>query len=574
MTFALRSDGFSMSEMTDTAKFIHNTVYGLEGTKRVDILGAQGERIFVETENARLRKVGLNAQAIGSALAAQNTLRPGGQVDAGDRKFVIQPSGAFESLDEVRNTLVPVPATGQLIRLQDIADVSRAYQDPPQRAAYYNGEPSIVFAVSMLPGHRALDYCASLAEKLDELRRTLPVGYRLDIITNQADAVSNAVFGVSLNVLETLLIVLAVVVLFLGVRTGLVVGSIVPAVMLISLAVMGVWGIALQRMSLATLVIALGLLVDNAIVIAEDFKRRLGEGESREDALERSGKSLALPLLSSTITTVLVFLPLMLAPSSSGEFTRSISIVVLIALSVSWLLSMMVTPGLCYRFIPDPKSGDERASLSDRLFEPLDRVYERALRWTLAHRGVFVGGLGLLFVSSQVVMALNPVKFFPDSDRTEILVYVDLPPDASERATDRVVLEMTEVASDEALFPDVVDVVGYAGFGGPRFVLSLTPFDPAPNRGFLTVNVNSIDAMPSTTAALRRELTERFPEARARIRKMYYGPSDSNIITVQAKGPDSDVLYATAEKIEDIFRGVPKMVDIYSDWERKTLRFD
>ncbi|MEO1175447.1 MAG: efflux RND transporter permease subunit, partial [Myxococcota bacterium] len=217
-------------------------------------------------------------------------------------------------------------------RLQDVAAVRRGYEDPPRRSAFYNGDPAIVFSVSMLPGLRALDYCAELAKLLDESRSVLPVGYTIDIITDQADAVARAVYGVSINVVQTLVIVLAVVVLFLGIRTGLIVGSLVPAVMLVSLTVMGMLGIALQRMSLATLVIALGLLVDNAIVIAEDFKRRLVEGQSRDQALAECGRSLALPLLSSTLTTCLVFLPLMLAPSASGEFTRSISIVVCIAL--------------------------------------------------------------------------------------------------------------------------------------------------------------------------------------------------------------------------------------------------
>ncbi|MEL6195759.1 MAG: efflux RND transporter permease subunit [Myxococcota bacterium] len=577
MTFALRSDGFTMSEMADTSKFIHDTIYGLEGTKRVDILGTQEETIFVETENAKLKKLGLTPSMIGQTLASQNVLRPGGEIDTGDRQFVIQPSGAYESIDEVKNTLIRSPATGDLIPLQDVAAVHRGYQDPPSRTAFYNGDSAIVFSVSMLPGFRALDYCKVLEAKLDELRQTLPLGYRLDIITNQAVAVAGAVYGVSINVLQTLAIVLAVVILFLGLRTGLIVGSIVPGVMLISLAVMGVSGIVLQRMSLATLVIALGLLVDNAIVIAEDFKRRLMDGESREDALRNGGKSLALPLLSSTATTVLVFLPLMLAPSTSGEFTRSISIVILISLSVSWLLSMMVTPSLCYRFIPDPapdSDGKMTSSFSDRIFQPLDRLYRTTLTWTLDHRGLFVVAMVLLFISAQVAMAINPIKFFPDSDRTEILVYVDLPPDASSRVTNRVVQEMTEHIADKETYPDVVDVVGYAGFGGPRFVLSLTPFDPTPNRGFLTVNVDELGHMARTTQKLTEEVNKRFPEARARIRKMYYGPSDSNIITVQAKGPDADVLLETSEKIADIFQSVPSMVDIYSDWETKVVRFD
>ncbi|MEL6548521.1 MAG: efflux RND transporter permease subunit, partial [Myxococcota bacterium] len=289
MTVALRADGFTMSEMADIAKFVRDSIYGLEGTKRVDVLGVQEERIFVETETAKLHKLGISPAAIGHALAQRNILRPGGAIYSGGRQFVIQPSGAFETLEEVKGALVSAPSTGELVRLQDFATVSRGYQDPPQRSAFYNGDRSVVFAIAMLPGLRALDYCHSLLAKLDNIQAALPVGYQLDVITNQADAVASAVYGVSVNVLETLAIVLAVVILFLGFRTGLIVGAIVPAVMLVSLTIMGFVGIAMQRMSLATLVIALGLLVDNAIVIAEDFKRRLADGESRETALKKCG---------------------------------------------------------------------------------------------------------------------------------------------------------------------------------------------------------------------------------------------------------------------------------------------
>lgn len=574
MTVALRSDGFTMSEMTDTAKHVHDALYALEGTKKVDLLGGQDERIFVETDAARLEQLGLSPSMIGESLAAQNTLRSGGELTSGDRRFVVQPTGVFTGLADVENTLVRLPKGTESVRLGDLATVTRAYSDPPELTAYYQGDPAVVFAVSMLPGFRALEYCDRLLEKLRVLEKSLPVGYQLDIITNQADAVSQAVFGVSLNVAETLLIVLAVVMLFLGLKTGLIVGAIIPAVMLITVAIMGATNMPLQRMSLATLVIALGLLVDSAIVIAEDFKRRLQDGESRDEALSNCGRTLAVPLLSSTATTVLVFLPLMLAPDLSGEFTRSISLVILISLTVSWVLSMVVTPTLCHRFIPDPVATGEEDTLSDRLFRPLEGLYRSSLTWTLNHRLVFGAAIGLMFASAMFLMSQNPVKFFPDSDRSQVLVYVDLPSDASPRATDRVVREMTEHVADETSYPAVVDVVGYAGFGGPRFVLSLTPFDPAPNRGFLTVNIARLEDVEPTVEKLRDEFNRRFPEANTRIRRMFYGPSDSNIIQVQAKGPDSDVLYATATKLAALLGDVPGMVDVYSDWETKTVRFD
>ncbi len=574
VTAALTADDFSMSQMFDMAQHIRDQLYTVKNTKRVDILGAQPERIYVETTNARLAEMGLDPEQLIATLADQNIIRPGGAVDTGGRRFAIEPTGQFEDLDSIRETLIPLPDSDRVVPLQDIATIKRGYLEPPDQKAYYNGRPALVFSIAMLAGNSVIDYGADVKKMIGTLQHDLPAGYRLDIATYQAEQVATTVYGVTVNVLQTLAIVLAVVILFLGLRTGLIVGSIVPAVMLASLAVMGFFEISLQRTSLATLVIALGLLVDNGIVIAEDFKRRLEEGANRDDALKQTGDQMAFPLLSSTLTTILVFLPLMLAEHVAGEYTRSISLVILITLLMSWLLAMGLTPLLCYRFIQVDSHGGgrpttENSGFSERLFRRMNGLYERLLRGVMRWPAMFlVAMLALLFISI-VGLSNAPAKFFPDSDRAQILVYVDRPAGSPSTATDDTIQHMMAIVGDEQRFPYVRDLAAYVGFGGPRFVLSLTPVDPAPFRGFMVVNIGEYEHMDRAEREIRAALNAELPSARARVKRMFLGPSDSSQLDIQIKGPDADYIYAQASRIESLLATIPNTIDIRHNWENR-----
>jgi multidrug efflux pump subunit AcrB len=574
LTAALRSEDWGMREMYDMAKHVRDQLYGVPGTKRVEILGAQEERIWIETSNARLAELGLGPDQLTGILRSQNVIRPGGELDTGGRAFLIEPSGNFESPEDIEETLIRLPGSDDVIPLRDVAEVERGTVDPPVRTAYYNGEPAIVFAVSMLDGRSVLDYAERARAEIDRLQQSLPVGYQLDVVTDQSEQVSRAVYGVSFNVLQTLGIVLAVVVVFLGLRTGLIVGAIVPTVMLATVAVMGFFEITLERMSLATLVIALGLLVDNGIVVAEDFKRRLEEGAGRDEALRLVGKELALPLLSSTLTTILVFLPLMLADHASGEYTRSISLIVLISLLTSWLVAMTITPILCHRFIKVDAGGDaagraRHRDLGSRLFDRVNGGYARALRGALRRRWGVVGLTLVLLVGAVAAIGNAPSRFFPPSDRAQVLVYLDLPAGVTTRTTNARVQQVFERLNADGAFPQIEDYGAYVGFGGPRFVLSLTPIDPAPNKAFMVVNVDGKADVQPTIRELRRLFRQEFPGLTARVTGMYLGPSDSTKIDVQVKGPDAGVITEKAEQIAGILRDLPGSHGVYQDWQNR-----
>lgn len=576
VTAALTSNQFSQAEQLQIAEHVQARLYGVEGTRKVALLGVQPERIYIDVSESRLATLGLNPVQLASQLSDRNVLSPAGVMEAGEQRLALQVSGEFPDLDALREAGIRLP-DGGTIHLGDLGLVSRGYLDPPANTAYHNGERAIVFAISMADGHSVLDYGAAVKTRLAEIEASLPAGYALDIMTFQADQVANAVYGVSLSVLQTLAIVLAVVILFLGVRTGLIVGSTVPAVMLVTLALMGIADMTLQRMSLATLVIALGLLVDNAIVVAEDFKVRLAQGQSRDAALRQTGGELAMPLLSSTLTTILVFLPLMLAEHVAGEYTRSISLVIALSLLTSWLLSLTVVPIWCHRFMKRPgdhhsavsgQNNPEQAALSDRLFRNMASGYEALLRRCLLHRPLFLVVMVALLVLGIGLMQVVPKKFFPDSDRQQVLVYLDLPSDTAPSATDQQVQAVSQ-ALTESLGDQLTGVAAYAGFGGPRFVLSLTPIDPAPNKGFLVLNVAKRGQVEPVMNDVRELLAREFPQLASQVTRMFLGPSDSNLLEILVKGPDREVLYDTAAKVAAELRSMPGARDVRQSWEAR-----
>lgn len=576
VTVALTADEFSQAEQLQVAEHVRTELYGIKGTRKVELHGVQPQRIHIDISESRMTSLSLTPAQLAGQLASRNVLSPAGVMEAGDQRLALQVSGEYPDIDALRASEIRLPNGGTL-RLGDLGRIEHGYVEPPRRTAYHNGKRAIVFAISMLDGHSVLEYGARVRERLEQIQASLPAGYGLEIMTFQAEQVANAVYGVSISVLQTLIIVMAVVVLFLGRRTGLIVGFTVPAVMLVTLAVMGMAGMTLQRMSLATLVISLGLLVDNAIVVAEDFKVRLGRGNTRDEALKRTCAELALPLLSSTLTTILVFLPLMLAEHVSGEYTRSISLVIAIALMTSWLLSLTLVPVLCYRFLKAPVQGDTTAAgnglsgeLSDRLFRAMSGGYETLLRCWLRHRRLFLMVVVLLLVLGIGLMQLVPKKFFPDSDRQQVLVYLDLPSDTAASATDRQVRAVGRaILGDERLSQWVTGVSAYAGYGGPRFVLSLTPIDPAPNKGFLVLNVSQRDRMAEVMQSTRRLLAREFPQVSPQVTRMFLGPSDSNLLEIQVKGADREVLYTAAREVAERLESLPGTRDVRQSWEAR-----
>jgi multidrug efflux pump subunit AcrB len=576
LTVALQADeGILMGDMFDMAQHARDMMYTVNGTQSVNILGAQQENIVIEVSDVKAAQLGVSPTQLLDTLQQQNVIRSGGIINLNGKSFNIVPSGDFTSIQSIKEVIFTLPNTNNSIRLEDIATVYRSIQTPESQTAYFNGERAIVLAVAKNDRFSVTEYTPRLEEMLRTLEQQMPAGISLNVITRQADQVNAAVDGVSINVIQTLAIVLGVVILFLGFRIGLIVGAIVPAVILIVLAVLNFNNMALERMSLATLIISLGLLVDNGIVVAEDFKRRLEKGEKRREIVSAIGRTLAIPLLTSSATTMLVFLPLMLAESSSGEYTRSVSIVIIYSLFTSWLLSLMVTPYLCYLFIKDAevKKSGFQAKVAN-FFDLINPLYKALLYFVLKYRAFTMALTVLLFLAAGLAMSTVPVKFFPDSDRAQVLAYIDLPAGSSMHETEAVLEIVFDLLDNKERYPHVDNYAAYGGFGGPRFVLSLTPITPESSKAFVMLNLKDKKYQDGTMKKLREDFASGFPMVNARVTKMFLGPSDSNKIDVQIIGPDKDYIYNTALEIQEIFRNLEGTVEIKNDWENKITQVD
>nr|MDJ0723045.1 efflux RND transporter permease subunit [Desulfobacterales bacterium] len=350
-TIALWSDGFSMAEMRLVARDIRDRLYELNGIRKIELFGVQEEQVFLTFSSAKLEQFGITGSEIINTLVRQNVVLPGGRVDAAGQDVIVEPTGNFRKIEDIENVLITIPDTRQTVKLTDLLTVVRGYEDPPQSLAYYNGRPSIVISVSITPGVNSVAFGEALTQKVRALESELPLGYVMEFATFQPDLVEVAVNGALSNVYQTLAIVLVVVMLFLGVRTGLIVGSFVPMTMLMGLIIMGAVGIELERVSIASAIIALGMLVDNGIVIAEDIRSRLERGEEKRAACLETGRTLAIPLLTSSLTTILAFIPMLLIDGQTGEYAFSLPMVVIILLLSSWFLSMYMTPSMSFWFM-------------------------------------------------------------------------------------------------------------------------------------------------------------------------------------------------------------------------------
>ena len=339
-TIALWSDGFSMAEMHETARQIRERLNMMKGIQKVDLTGVQEERIYLDFSSARIAQLGIDTADIGKSLREQNILLPGGRINLYDVEIIVETQGRFTSIEEIGEVLIPISGTQASIPLRDIATIRKAYVEPIHNPAYYNGHQAIVLSVFILRGVDAVEFGERLQQEVREIENSLPWGYVLDFATYQPELIKKAVSGMVLNVVESVAIVLVVVMLLLGFRTGLIVGSFIPLVMLFGILMMYALGIDMERMSLATMIIALGMFVDNAIVVSDDIKVNLENGMKRKEAVLKTGSSLAVPLLTSTLTTVFAFGPIILQIGTTGDYTSSLGSVMIILLMGSWFFSM------------------------------------------------------------------------------------------------------------------------------------------------------------------------------------------------------------------------------------------
>jgi multidrug efflux pump subunit AcrB len=534
-TIALWSDGFSMAEMHEVARQVREQLNLMVGIKKVDLTGVQDERIYVEVSNAKITQLGINPRVIADSLRAQNILRPGGRISVNDVEIIIETLGRFENTEEIEEVLIPISGTRGTIPLRDIATIRKAYEEPINNPAYYNGHEAIVLSVFLLEGVDAVEFGERLVKKLKEIEQSYPWGYKLDFANFQPELIKKAVNGMVVNVIQSVTIVLVVVMLLLGFRTGLIVGSFIPIVMLFGLLSMYGLGIDMERMSLATMIIALGMFVDNAIVVSDDVKVNLESGMNRKEAVIKTGSSLAVPLLTSTLTTVFAFGPILLQIGQTGDYTSSLGSVMIILLMGSWFFSMFYSTSMCHWFLKTkPPAGDGKSESSDPYQGRFYQIYRKILRTSLRFRYPVLIVTGGIFAAAVYAFTFIPQSFFPSGDRNQYLIYLDLPAGTRIEETDRTVRELSAWLQDKSKNPEVTGTIGYVGNGGPRFFLSLSPLDPDPFLAFLIVNTETSDDVPKLVKRTRQHILDYFPIERGRVKAMWLGGTETGLLEVPA----------------------------------------
>lgn len=570
-TIALWSDGFSMAEMREKARDIRERINLLKGIQKIDLTGVQEERIYIEYSNAKLAQLGIHPSVIGNTLRRQNTIQSSGHVDVNGTEVILETLGSFDSIEEIRDTLIPLPGTQAAIPLRDIASIRKAYVEPIQNPAYYNGHQAIVLSIYLFEGVDAVAFGRLLKKNVQEIEQSLPLGYQLDFATFQPDLISKSVTGMVSNVLQSVAIVVIVVMFLLGLRTGLIVGSFIPFVMLFGVLMMGTFNIEMQRISLATMIIALGMFVDNAIVVSDSIKVNLESGLDRREAVLKSGRSLSLPLLTSTLTTVFAFGPIILQIGSAGDYTKSLGQVMLILLMGSWFLSMFSSTSLCFWFMKQPPVVEGQNKNIDPYQGKFYQIYRRILEFSLRNRLLVLGLVGVIFALTIFGFSKVPRILFPNSDRNQYTVYLDFPAGTHISVTDRGVQDFCSWLQDKDKNPEITGSIAYVGNGGPRFFLSLSPMDPDPNNAFVIVNTQTGDQVPELIHRTQQHLLQQFPDVRGRVKAMFLGASEPGIVEIRLSGPNIDVLRKQADELKAGFRNIPGTIDIRDDWHNRVI---
>lgn len=565
-TIALSGDGFDHHELRKTAEAIQDRLSSVQTVSQVELYGVNEERIWVNAKHGALTNEKFQFRQIVSALQARNVVLPGGVIETDTMQVEIEPTGNFNSVEEILELDLNERESGNTVYLRDLADVEVGYEDPFNTPVYFNGKKAVIIAAAMASGSQSDAFGIKVKEFIAQVERDLPVGMTLELATFQPDKVNAAVSSATTNLMQTVAVVLAVVMAFLGLRMGLIIGSIVPLTILLTVIGMSIWGVELQRMSIAAIIISLGLLVDNGIVMAEFIQSKISHGVARVDAAISASKAMAVPLLTSSLTTILAFMPLLLAQDVTGEYLRSLSQVITIALLSSWFLCLFATPALCVWFIKpknqDCEKGDKKPELSK-----LQLAYRRFVNAILNFRLSTLAVVIAIFAVSIYSFRYVTVQFMPGSERNQYLVFVDLPAGTKVEESDRVSKRLEEWLLDKKQNPDVVNMVRYVGDGGPRFFLALSPVDRAPNRVFMVVNTTDYTAALDMVQKTNQFIMEQLPEASGQAKRMWLGGSELGLVEYQVVGKDIDVIQSVAKKIELALRQIPGAVGVANDWE-------
>jgi multidrug efflux pump subunit AcrB len=554
--YGFTADGFSPRELRDHVEDIRSRLLLVPDVTKIDILGAQDERIFVEFSMQQLAGLGIDRSALISALQAQNVVSPAGVVQTGDEKLLLRVTGAFGSEQDLAD--INFVANGRLIRLRDIATIRRGYQDPPQPLFRVNGKDAIGLAIAMREGGDILALGRNVQQAIKEITADLPIGIEPVLVADQPDVVDHAIGDFTTSLWQAIAIIMAVSFLSLGVRAGLVVALSIPLTLAVVFPIMQFFHIDLQRISLGALIIALGLLVDDAMSTIDVMTARLAAGDTKERAATFAYRSLAFPMLTGTFVTAAGFVPIGFAKSSAGEYTFSIFVVVSIALVVSWFVAVLFAPLLGVVILKAPKPG-AAAKKPGRLMGGFREMLVAAMRI----KWITIGVTAALFVVSLLLSPLIPRQFFPPSDRPDLLVDLRLPQNASIFATDRLAAKLDAFLKAD---PDVASWSTYVGRGAIRFYLPLNVELPNDFFAQAVVVATDLPARLRLEKKLETALANDFPGAVTSVSPLGLGPPVGWPVQYRVSGPNIADVRDIALQLAQTISGETALRRINFDW--------
>ncbi|MFQ5526340.1 MAG: efflux RND transporter permease subunit [Thermoanaerobaculia bacterium] len=570
----LTGDGYSYAELKEVADEVRDELLLIDEVAKVEIHGEQEERVFVEYNNARLAELGLSPGQLRNILESRNIINPGGQVRTLNEEIVLEPSGNFESVEDLKRTIISLPGRDELIYLEDVAEISRGYIDPPSRKMRASGEPGLALAISMREGGNILVLGEEVTKTIDYVQESYPHGVDFEFTQSQAGEVESKVDDFVGNLVQAVAIVMLVMLVSLGLRTGLVVASLIPMAIVMAFIFMALFNVGINSMSLAALIIALGLLVDNAIVMSESIMVQIAAGTPAKEAAIATAAELKTPLLVSSLTTAAAFLPIYLAESAVGEYTAALFQVVTITLLCSWVLALTMVPLFCVMFLK-VKPQKEGA------FEtPFFRSYRSALLKSLERPWLSIAVVAMVFFGAMQLFALVPAIFFPPNERASLTVELELPTGTPLARTEEVAIEVERFIEQslratpeeiEAGRHGVTNWATFIGEGAPRFFLSYGPEYASPEYAILVVNASSREYIDVAVGELR-VFCRRFPGLKAKIEPLPLGPPAGDPIEVRVSGRDTDTIFRLVDQVKKRLEEVEGPRNISDDWGARSKK--
>ncbi|TQV86042.1 efflux RND transporter permease subunit [Exilibacterium tricleocarpae] len=562
-------EGYNWGDTRLAVREVVDDLNTLEDVGRITVTGLQPERIVITLSREAIAALGLSVAQIADLVNADTATGPAGFLPAGGQRIEIEADGRLQDLDDLRNLRLPLAGAGA-VALRDIAGVRRETVEPLDTAVRLDGQPAVVIGVEMQPGTNVQLFGDRLRDRMRNLAAQLPVGFDLAEVSFQADVVTDVIDGMQRTLYLTVAVVLIVTIVFLGWRTGLVVGLSIPITMLGALLLMRPLGLDLNQVTIASFIIALGILVDNATVIAEDISRRVSGGEAGNQAAAAASRTLGTPLLISTLATALAFAPPIFADSLSAQYMLGLAFVMAIVLLISWVVAVAVTPLLIQILITrrhTPEDAGPGKVASTRPEPWFLRGYRRTLKLILRVRIPFAGAMIGVLIGALIAAGNIPFSFLPPSDRDQFQIPFEIAPGAPPEATLQAVQALSAFLNDRDYNPDIVNHVAYIGAGGPRFILGLNPPTAAPHRAFFVVNTGDGADIDSIITRVRHHIETTMPEVEAWPKRFSLGETDAGTAVLRISGRDADTLRAHGEALHEAMTQIPGTLEVHHDWE-------